>query len=174
MKTPTAMRDAAHGWVLLPRMRRVAPDTFQTTLDNALAGWQTNVTAVARLRCGMEDCPGDLGHVAMIAYVAGIADYYWGYHTPRGFVKRDDGCWCMGGRARSRRDKGLNMTGRAAHGRAGDWNKAQPLGAKELPAEGELMDEGVPLYIRCDRCPRLMRVSIADVRAFLLDERSSK
>jgi hypothetical protein len=134
------------------------------------------VAGALRIRCGMKDCPGELGRAARQRYMAGMGcepyDFFV-YQAPRGFVKlaeTDHPVYALSRRARAMMRQGLPPRGRRTHSGRGDWDSSRELRPYDLPGETYGLDEGAPVGLVCPVCNRTWLLRKADVRVEL-DER---
>jgi len=119
------------------------------------------LVAQARLRCGMRDCPGDLGRVSLTRSsetINGATDHLV-FEPARGLVLGKDGVWAEGKRAERARKSGTRPLGRRASPIPRDWRSSEPLGPFEVPAISVgLSRRGGVTVIRCPACRRLIHL----------------
>ncbi len=140
-----------------PRLQRLPRHQWESANDP----FGDRLVAQARLRCGMRDCPGDLGRVSLTRSsetINGATDHLV-FEPARGLVQGTDGVWAEGKRAERARKSGTRPLGRRASPIPQDWLASKPLGPFEVPAVSVgLTWRGGVTEIRCPACRRLIRL----------------
>ncbi len=176
---PSAHFDETPGrHTLPPRFQPLPRDRWQAAFDHSHSGAPSWIGSAFRVRCGMKDCPGDLGSVALFRVPdGGPQPNDWEYQVPRGFVSTGERMWAESKRASALRRRGLPPRGRSRrpHPRQFDWDMLEPLTPLkpfEMPNDiADLGEDGLPVFVECPICQRLMRFTAADAQA-VLDERN--
>lgn len=167
------MTELAARLVVAPRFQRLPDSAWSSALPVELV--PGDEVAVLRIRCGMKDCPGDLGSVARLTTFDGHVSL--DYRAPRGFVRDRDSSEAPTFResqtAKRAARVGLPLEGRRPHRKTRDWDQSAPLDRRGMPGQSYGLDDGKPLMVACNRCPRYVRFATADVQAGLTQRPSA-
>lgn len=145
---------------VLPRFQTPRSADWRPALQALL---RTELLCALRVRCGMQDCPGDLGWVVLHSPMPELSDaWMFAYLAPRGFALAHDAenrPVAPPTYTRSQRQRAAHP-----HQQRTDWQGG--LGAYELGGDTHGLDDGRPVRVRCDRCngQRLMEFGLRETR----------
>ena len=138
---------------------RIATPWFKPIPGGAEVPKDNPIEYAWRVRCGVRDCPADLG------MVCGDNRSGWMYVADRGFVqsKGDRRLFQRSARSAKKAALGMPLVGRRPHGRRGDAHGN--VGPHELGATLYGLDDGFADSVGCDKCafPTYNLFSVQDV-----------
>jgi hypothetical protein len=160
-------------------MMTVPPDRSVPALPARLQplpreGWTASsgvTVAQLRVRCGMRDCPGDFGRVALVLHERPGNEHTEDveFDVAPGLTYQGEDRWAEGARAQRLRAEGKPPLARRPTGLSRDSFRDRPLGPYDLAPQLWGFDEewNVGADIECPICHRLVRLDRATAYAAL-------
>ncbi len=156
---------------LPPRLLQVPRDRW-ACINTAFGD---EVTAQLRVRCGVKDCPGDLGRISLTRSPQPIngATEHLVFEPARGLFERESCLWAAGKRARAFLRRGQRPLGRRPHGQGADRDFRGELTRFEMPGNVTPLVAQSSVDIECPVCGRLVRMFGAEAHEALVGCRST-